>query len=128
MPRQIPFKTGNNYFAKKSATTDRQLLIIGTRNQCDSLLGAAAVMGRGGQPTDIDFSKQTIIGIVMPDTDQPTEITPTSLTQTSADTVTVAFSTTRHEPSSYTMRPFAMIVVQKKDIDGKTITLQETTK
>ena len=128
MSKDIPFSVGRNYFAKVASNDGAQAFLVTSSATRDSLLGSAAVMGKNGMPTSVDMDKQAIIAIVLPDTDCPTEITPLAVQQTAKDTVTVSFSALRHEQTSYTMRPFAMLIVDKQTVSGKVVSLEENTK
>ena len=107
----INFTIANNYFFRSDATIPESPKIT-TQEQFDSLFGAAAVMGEGGQPTEIDFTKQFVIAVVLPETDIETSLSPVSLTKED-DVLTFTYKCQQGEKRSYTTQPVLAIVVDK---------------
>jgi len=115
-PADIPFTVADHYFFRNDATIPADPLIA-DRTTFDSLFGAAAVMGRNGMPTTIDFDTQSVIAVVRPITDTVTELVPVSLVLDSASgTLTFTYHESLGERTSYSMRPLLLIVVNRSDL------------
>ena len=107
----VAYTEGHNYFVRNDVT--EVPTVITTLEQFERYFGMAAVMGKNGQPTAIDFAKQYVIAVVMPVTDIMTEMSVHSLKQ-KGDTIVFTYRVKRGEHLSYSMRPMLMIVVDKK--------------
>ena len=70
---EVPYTKLERYFFKNNAEIPTNPK-IDTREQFDSLFGMATVMGPNGRPTEVDFAKQFVIAVVLPVTNQETEI------------------------------------------------------
>ncbi len=113
--KSVKFKEANHYFFRNDATVPTNPLVT-TQEEFDKLYGMAAVMGKDGLPTTIDFSKQFAIGIVLPVTNDDTEITPEKLLS-NGDTLTLHYSTKVNAHNmSWQMRPMSLIIVDKKHL------------
>ncbi len=109
----IPYEVAHNYFFHNDATIPSNPLCT-TLEEFGKLYGVAAVMGKGGMPTRIDFSRQFVIGIVLPETNNETTIIPGKLTR-NGDTMTMEYSVKIGEKGlSYTTQPMMLLVVDKK--------------
>jgi hypothetical protein len=123
--QNIPFQLANNYFIQNSIKTITSPKIT-TQNEFDQIFGAAAVMGRNGRPTPIDFKKQYVIVAAKPESDHSIEMKAIGLHQNSAGELVFEYQTTVGAKQSYTIHPFLLIVVDKKYI-GK-VQLKEVVK
>lgn len=63
----IPYVVMNNYFLKNNVVGISYPLIT-KQEEFSGLFGMAAVMGKDGAPTSVDFSKESVIAIVLPET------------------------------------------------------------
>lgn len=108
----ISYIEGRNYFFLNGAKVPSNPLIT-SEDEFNSLFGAATTMGRDGQPTDIDFARQAVIAIVLPQTDRQTEIKLGRLVAYK-DTLTLNYKVVTGEKQTYTVRPMAFVVVDKK--------------
>lgn len=109
----VPYEEAHNYFFRNDATIPSNPVCT-TSEEFGKLYGAAAVMGKGGMPTRIDFSRQFVIGIVLPETNDETTIIPGKLTR-NGDTLTMEYSVKVGEKNrSYTTQPMMLLVVDKK--------------
>jgi hypothetical protein len=66
-PSRLPVITSSD-----AAAAIPQNPVVTSQEAFDSLYHAAAVMGKDGAPTAIDFSKQFVIGVVLPLTNDHT--------------------------------------------------------
>lgn len=107
----VPFDTVRNYFFRNDATVPSSPK-ISSQEQFDSLFGAAAFMGKDGQPTSIDFDRQFVIAVVLPETDIETTLEPLSLTRSGGE-LTFTYVKKEGGKVSYTMRPLLLVAVDK---------------
>lgn len=64
---EVTYKLANRYFVKNNVENGLFYLTnVTTEEQFNSYFGAAAVMGEGGIPTQINFETEAIIGIIYP--------------------------------------------------------------
>ena len=109
---EIPFEEVKNYFFRKDATIPDDP-IIDSAGQFEEFFGAAAYMGKGGQPTAIDFEKEFVVAVVGPVTDCHTELTPESLRKEGGALV-FTYKETLGEKQSWTMQPVLLVKVDKE--------------
>ena len=107
----VPYDTVRNYFFRNDATVPASPK-ISSQEQFDSLFGAAAFMGKDGQPTSIDFGRQFVIAVVLPETDIETTLEPLSLTRSGGE-LTFTYVKKEGGKVSYTMRPVLLVAVDK---------------
>lgn len=116
----IPYKEARNYFFRNDVTIPTNPVCT-TQEEFGKLYGAAAFMGKDGMPTRIDFSKQFVIGIVLPETSDETTIIPGKLTR-NGDTLTMEYSVKIGEKNrSFTIQPMMLLVVDNKYKAGKCV-------
>lgn len=110
--RDVPYIVAQRYFLKNDVS---QLPngIITTEQEFYSLFGEAAVMGKNGRPTQINFQKQFVIAVTVPETNTDTNIEPVSLRR-EADALVLNYIVDKGEKRSYTIQPLLLIVVDKK--------------
>ena len=76
----VPFKQAQNYFFRNDASAPEDAKIT-DQATFESYFGMAAVMGRNGLPTSIDWNKEFVIALVLPEATVETKIEPKSLTR-----------------------------------------------
>lgn len=69
----VPLTELRNYFHNNTASLPSSPLIT-TKKEFDAQFDMAAFMGKDGQPTPVNFKKQAVIAVVLPETDVETEI------------------------------------------------------
>ena len=109
----VPYEVVKNYFFRNDAEIPASPLIT-TQEQFDSLFGAAAFMGKGGQPTHVDFDRQSVIAVVLPETDIETTLRPLSLTR-SGGSLTFTYGKEENDKLSYTIRPVLLVATDKAE-------------
>ncbi len=107
----VSYDVVRNYFFRNDASVPSSPKIT-TQEQFDSLFGAAAFMGKDGQPTSLDFDKQFVIAVVLPETDMETQLLPVSLTRSSGK-LTFTYEKKEGGQVSYTMRPILLVALDK---------------
>jgi hypothetical protein len=118
---RVPYQEVRNYFFNNNAIAPKNPLIT-TSQQFDDLFGMAAYMGKDGMPTTIDFAKQSVIAVVIPETSMVTTIKPLQLISKGTQ-LQFSYQVIIGEQVSYTMRPIYLLMVDNKYVQGKTITL-----
>lgn len=117
--KNCPFIVANNYFVNNTVK-DINNPKITTKEVFDSLFGMASVMGNNGLPTAIDFTKQYVIAVVKPETDQDTQLTAVSLQMNDKNEIIFSYKTSRGEKMTYQIKPCLIVIVDKK-VTGKVI-------
>ena len=75
---EVAFEVAKNYFFKNDQEIPASPKIT-TAEEFGKLFGMATTMGNDGKPTEIDFTKQFVLAIILPVTNLATEITPDRL-------------------------------------------------
>ena len=75
---EVAFEVAKNYFFKNDQEIPASPKIT-TAEEFGKLFGMATTMGKDGKPTEIDFTKQFVLAIVLSVTNLATEITPNRL-------------------------------------------------
>lgn len=119
----IPYVVAKNYFFNNEAAIPADPRIT-TQAAFEKLFGIASFMGKDGEPTPIDFSKQFVIAVVLPETDVQTDIEGGTLTATKNE-MTFIYKVSRGEKQSFTTQPMLLIVVDKKHDTGKVVIREE---
>jgi hypothetical protein len=70
-------------------------------------------MGNDGKPTEIDFTKQFVLAIVLPVANLATEITPDRLDE-KGDTLFYFYDAKVGEAQSYSTQPISLVILDKK--------------
>lgn len=111
-PFRVPFTLAHNYYRRNDNVEDVLPLKISSEEELLRFFGYAAVMGRNGEPTKIDFEKSFVIPIILPETNRETEIVIDGLYHKRPESLTLAFETVQgEEPLSYTTLPFELLIV-----------------
>lgn len=109
----IPYNIAQNYFVRNDV--DSVPTVIKSQSELDKYFGMAAYMGSNGEPTKINFSKNYVVAVVLPETDLATELNVSSFIR-EADGKTVFICDVKTgERQSYTTRPMLLAVVDKNN-------------
>ena len=108
----VPFEEVKNYFFRNDAEIPESP-IIDSSEQFEELFGAAAFMGKNGQPTPVDFDREFVIAVVYPVTDFSVELAPQSLRLEDGELVFTYLEATG-EQQSWTMRPVLLVKVSRE--------------
>lgn len=104
----------NNYYVNNYLKGGTHKLVIHNMQDFESVFGAAAVMGRNGQPTSIDFRHQFVIAVILPETSRQTQIE-TVMVNRVGDRLYYSYIIREGHMTSYTTRPFAAVVVDRNE-------------
>jgi hypothetical protein len=111
-PFRVPYTLARNYYRRTDNIEDVLPLKITSEEELLRYFGYAAVMGRNGEPTKIDFEESFVIPIMLPQTDRETEIIIKGLYHSRPGSLTLAFETVSGEQAlGYTMLPFELLIV-----------------
>ena len=125
---EVPYTKLQNYFFRNDAQIPTNPK-IDTKEQFDSLFGMAPVMGADGKPTPVDFERQFVISVVLPVTNQQTELYGEHLYAykdlLGKSNLYFWYSANRGSDTlSYTMQPILLIAVDRQH-DAEYISLKE---
>lgn len=109
----VVLKELHNYFHNR----DAQLLntpLVTSREEFDRQFGEAAVMGKDGQPTPVNFRREVVLAIVLPETNRTTEIDSVELTETARGQLTLSYAVHYGSRRSYFTQPMRLFAVSSK--------------
>ncbi len=112
--KNIDFKIAKNYFVNNTIDSISNPLIE-TQSTFDSIFGMATVMGEDGKPTAIDFSKQVVIAVMVPETEFITSIIPSRISKNKEDKIIFSYIIEQGQKTTYTMVPSCILIISKDD-------------
>lgn len=111
--KSIPFVTLDNYYVRNDIDCSKQQrLIIDNERDFNAVFGHAAVMG--GLPTDINWKKQFVIAIILPETNRTTNVIPQDVQQ-SPGNIIFKYQLNRGLKTGYRQVPFAAIALNRAE-------------
>ena len=119
---EVAFEVAKSYFFKNNQEIPSSPKIT-TSEEFGKLFGMATTMGNDGKPTEIDFTKQFVLAVVLPVTDYATEINPVKVTE-KGDSLLYDFEVKKGEKQTYSIQPVSIIVLDKK-YENKEVVLSE---
>lgn len=120
----VPFKKAERYFVKNTVSSIDNPKIE-TQEQFDAVFGAAATMGKDGKPTEIDFEKQYVIALTLPETDFSVTIEPLSLVRNEKKEVVLSYQLTIGDKQTYLTKPVLAVIVDRM-YDGQVVLKRES--
>ena len=123
---EVAFEVAKNYFFKNDQKIPSSPKIT-TAEEFGNLFGMATTMGKNGKPTEIDFTKQFVLAIVLPVTNLATEISPDRLEE-KVDTLFYFYDAKVGEAQSYSTQPISLIILDKKYVDKQIVMINEQVK
>src|SRR5690625_3486628 len=118
----ISYKIAKNYFVKNTVDEIENPKII-SQEDFDEIFGMATTMGEDGKPTSIDFSKEFVIAVILPETDISTELQPIDLIENEKNNLIFTYKKEEGEKLSHTIKP-ALILIVDNNHKGE-VTLKE---
>lgn len=103
-----------NYYVNNYFNNGTHKLVIHNQQDFDAVFGVGAVMGHNGQPTKINFSRQFVIAVILPETNRQTTIE-TAMLKRVGDRLYFSYIIEEGHATSYTMRPFTAVVVDRNE-------------
>lgn len=110
--KEIPFTVAENYFVKN--TVDELKTPKFTDEEAfEQVFGTATTMGESGKPTPINFSKEFVVAVALPETKKETAIRPVKLVEED-DKLVFSYHKEEGEEMSHSIKPALLIIVDKK--------------
>lgn len=103
----------HNYFHNNNAPIPSSPLIT-TKQAFDEQFGMAAHMGNDGIPTPVNFKKQAVIAIVLPETNFATDIDSISIRETGKNELTLTYNIHEGMEYGFTSQPIFLMAINKK--------------
>ena len=116
----VPYKLAEHYFLRNDVNARKVPVQIKTQTEFNRYFGMAAVMG--GLPTPIDFDRQFVIDIVLPESTHTTTIHPETLTDTGESLQLEYRVSVAPEENTWTSVPLSLLIVDKR-YDRPTVSL-----
>ena len=108
----VPYTTLENYFVRNDVDcTKQQRLIIDNKQDFEKYFGMAAYMG--GLPTEVNWKKQFVVALVLPETKRATTIYPVAVKTTDNDILVFSYMVKKGDRISHKMVPFTAVAVDK---------------
>ena len=109
--KSIQFQTLENYYVRNDVKHDKlQRYIFDNQEDFDAVFGPAPLMG--GLPTDINWKRQYVVAVLLPETNRPTMVTPMEVKQ-SPGNIIFYYQVNRGRKTSYTLVPFAAVALDR---------------
>lgn len=115
------FVNNNTEAANLKEDSEPVLLKVTAKDDFDRLFGMAAVMGKNGQPTPVDFSKEFVVAVIAPVTDRAATLRPLSLKKTGDKTLTLSYAFRQGASQSYSMQPVFLLKVSNRYADWRIV-------
>ncbi len=115
----IPYTVAEHYFVRNDLSALPPEKIV-SENDFNANFGMAAIMGDNGMPTKIDFKRQYVISVTLPETNIHTEIVPVGLKKADDGKIIFSYQIKLGGKLTYTMVPSLLIIVDRKH-DGKVV-------
>ena len=119
--KKVPYTIAQRYFVKNTVADGTFFYPkITSQEAFDELFGMAAVMGKDGTPTSIDFSKQYVIAVIDGITNATVQLEAKSLVKTEG-TITLTYNRTEVGKSASASFRHCLILIVDKKYDGNVI-------
>ena len=123
---EIAFEVAKNYFFNNDQEIPASPKIT-TSDEFRKLFGMATTMGKDGKPTEIDFTKQFVLAIVLPVTSLATDINPVRL-EAQGDTLFYFYDAKTGNAQSFSTQPISLIILDRKYADKQVVMINEQVK
>jgi len=108
----IHYTSLENYFVRNDVNCSKQQrLIIDNKADFERFFGTAAYMG--GLPTNVNWNKQFVIAVVMPETNRATSIYPVAVKTTDNNILVFSYQVKKGDRISHKMVPFTAVAIDK---------------
>lgn len=109
----VNFTVLRNYFHNNDAPALASPLIT-NKKAFDEQFGMAAFMGKGGQPTPVNFSKNAVLAIVLPETNKDIDIDSVKVMESGKNELTLAYTVHEGAERSYYTKPLQLMAINNK--------------
>ena len=108
-----------NYYVRSNVVSKKiQRVVIDNETEFHQYFGEAAVMGRNGQPTPVNFKTQYVLAIILPVTNKDTQVIPAEISQVD-NTVIVNYRVKKGKKLGYNIIPFTAVATDKPNVDSE---------
>ena len=108
----IKYTTLENYFVRNDVDCSKQQrLIIDNKADFEKYFGMAAHMG--GMPTEVNWNKQFVIALVLPETKRATSIYPVAVKVSDNNILVFSYLVKKGDNMSHSMVPFTAVAIDK---------------
>ena len=108
----IKYTTLENYFVRNDVDCSKQQrLIIDNKADFEKYFGMAAHMG--GMPTEVNWNKQFVIALVLPETKRATTIYPVAVKVSDNNILVFSYLVKKGDNMSHSMVPFTAVAIDK---------------
>ena len=119
----LPHKELHNYFYANNAGNTPPTKIT-SEDTFERYFDESAYMGKGGEPTKVDFGAQFVIALVLPETKYDTQILPQRLIKR-GDRITLYYKVRQGKARSFTIRPIYLVKVDSQYEAEEVVTVRE---
>ncbi|MFZ4262497.1 hypothetical protein ACFRAE_10650 [Sphingobacterium sp. HJSM2_6] len=110
----IEYDVVKNYYVKNTVSDEYNgIHKIKDQTHFESLFAAAASMGEGGKPTEIDFDKHFVLAIIQPETNKEEKDLKININY-QKDKVIIKLELIEGKELSHTYRPNTILILNKK--------------
>ena len=108
----VHYTTLENYFVRNDVDCSKQRrLILDNQQDFDAFFGKAATMG--GLPTTVNWNKQYVVAIILPETKRATSIEPVAVKVTDNDVMVFSYHIKKGDKMFHSMVPFTAVAIDK---------------
>ena len=107
----VPYTTLENYYVRNDVDCSKQQrLIINNKAEFEKYFGMAATMG--GLPTEVNWNKQYVIALILPETKRATSIEPVNV-KVANDFLVFSYQVRKGDKMSHSIVPFTAVAIDK---------------
>ena len=110
---KVPYIELKNYFVNNDAPNKMPEKFT-SEKQLHRYLGEAAYMGRGGEPTRVNFKTHFVVPLILPETARETTIKVKDVRIEHDKTLVITYKIKSKELRTFSIRPMMSIVLEKK--------------
>ncbi|NDW19105.1 hypothetical protein D0T53_09285 [Dysgonomonas sp. 216] len=110
---EIPYTIAERYFVRNTVNDKLFELKIDSAEEFEKYLGIGTIMGERGKATEIDFSLQSVLAIIVPESQHVTTIDSKELVK-EGDQIVFRYIVKRGKEQSFKVRPVLLIIVDKE--------------
>ena len=112
----VPYTTLENYFVRNDMDCSKtQRLIFNNKQDFEAFFGQAAYMG--GLPTEVNWKKQYVVAVILPETNRSTSIEPVNVKVSDNQCLVFSYHVKKGDKMSYKMVPFTAVAIDKPASD-----------
>ena len=108
----VPFTTLENYFVRNDVDCSKmQRLIFDNKQDFEGYFGMAAYMG--GLPTEVNWNKQYVVAVILPETNRATSVNPVNVKATDNNCLVFSYNVKKDDKMSHKIVPFTAVAIDK---------------